>query len=345
MTSPANLIADPSTNLYFIILFSLLGLCVGSFLNVVALRFLSDTPITHPASNCPNCQTPIRPYDNIPLLGWLLLGGKCRSCKQRISVQYPLVELATGILFAFSYLQLGLTWTLPFVLFLLCNLIVIFITDLREKLIFEINSLSLIPAGLIYSWIAPSPIGWEIHGAQYSVGIPQGFISALIAIAIGFIFFEGLIFLSKAAFGTDGFGHGDTHLIMGVGAFLGWQLTLLTLMLGFIIQSIPTIPILIVGWIKNKNYTALSSGLGALLGSAFPIFILNANWPHTFRLIACILCLAVSLISLFIFMRNIRQSENYTYLPLGPALILGSIIALFAGSNILQMYLNYLGLG
>src|SRR6478609_4260907 len=201
MISSSNPIVDPSANLYFIILFSLLGLCVGSFLNVVALRFLSDTPITHPASHCPNCQTPIKPYDNIPLLGWILLGGKCRSCKQRISFQYPLIELSTGILFAFSYLQFGLSWTLPFILFLLCNLIVIFITDLREKLIFEINSLSLIPAGLIYSWIAASPVGWEIHGAQYSLGIPQGFISSLIAIAIGFIFFEGLIFLSKIVFG------------------------------------------------------------------------------------------------------------------------------------------------
>ena len=109
------------------------GICVGSFLNVVGFRFLADEPISHPASHCPQCKTPLRWMDNIPVLSYLLLNGRCHSCQAGISIQYPLVEIATGLLFALTVWFFGLGWqTLP-LLFLVCNLIVIFITDLRGK--------------------------------------------------------------------------------------------------------------------------------------------------------------------------------------------------------------------
>jgi leader peptidase (prepilin peptidase)/N-methyltransferase len=327
---------------FFLLLFFIFGLCVGSFLNVVALRFLADIPITHPASHCPNCQTPIRPYDNIPVLGWLFLGGKCRACKQGISIQYPLVELMTGLLFALTYQHFGLQWSLPLLLLLIANLVVIFITDWKEKLIFEINSLSLIPAGLLYNCLIPSPPAWVIHGAAFSVAIPQSLVSALMAIALVFIFFEGLIVLSKLVFKTEGFGHGDTHLMMGVGAFLGWPLTILALLLGFVIQSIPAIPMLIVGWVKNRQYVPLASGGIALFGSSLPLFLLNIGWAPALRLGFCLASLLLAVVALIVFMRSIRESESYTYLPLGPALILGSLVTLFVGNQLLQEYFIYL---
>ncbi len=87
----------------------LLGLIVGSFLNVCILRIPAGESVVKPASHCPQCKAPIRPYDNIPLVSWLLLGGKCRSCKAKISPLYPAVELITGLLFLGCYLAFDLT--------------------------------------------------------------------------------------------------------------------------------------------------------------------------------------------------------------------------------------------
>jgi leader peptidase (prepilin peptidase) / N-methyltransferase len=329
--------------LYFLGVAFVFGLCIGSFLNVVALRFLADMPLAFPASHCPQCQTPIRPYDNIPVLGWLLLGGRCRACKQRISLQYPLVEFSTGLLFALCFWRFGMSWTLLLLLFLIANLIVIFITDLKEKLIFEVNSLSLIPAGLLYNCLIDSPAAWSAQLGTFSLVIPQSLVSALSAIAIAFVFFEGMILFSKTTLGTEGFGHGDTHLMMGVGAFLGWPLMVLALLLGFVMQSVPAIPMLVYGWVKAKQYTPLISGAVALAASSSPLVLLNTDLPPGPRLALCLLSLLVAIAALVVFMRNIRQSENFTYLPLGPALILGSLTALFAGEELLQLYMNYLG--
>lgn len=327
---------------FLLSLSGVLGLCIGSFLNVVALRFLSEMPITHPASHCPHCQTPILPRDNIPVLGWLLLGGRCRACKARISVQYPLVELATGLLFAGAFLMFGLHWQLLLIFFLLANLVVIFITDLREKLIFEINSLSLIPVGLVYSAFLPSKPVWSVALGAFTLAIPETLTSALIAMAIVFIFFEGMILLSNMFFGTEGFGHGDTHLMMGAGAFLGWPLTILALLLGFVFQSIPAIPMLIIGWIRDKQYVSLISGAVSMILGGLPIALINIPMDPGLRSLLSLLFLVLSLVALIVFMRNIRQNASYTYLPLGPSLILGVLVALFAGQPILQAYWAFL---
>lgn len=349
------MIIDSDLLPFLLALAVVIGLCVGSFLNVVALRFLSEESITLPPSHCTKCQALIRPYDNIPVLSYLLLGGKCRACRAPISIQYPLVELATGILFGFTFWHFGFQWPTLVLWFFIANLIVIFITDWREKLIFEINSLPLIPIGLAFSWFsngifpllgqAPmAPVVLNLGG--FSLIIPEAVISALLAMAIVFAFFEGMILLSRVAFGTDGFGHGDTHLMMGAGAFLGMPLTLLALFLGFIAQSIPAIPMLIVGWVRNKQYTSLISGGVALAGSSLPLLILNlpANFPipAMVRGILCIAGLLAAVVGLVVFLRQVRQHENYTYLPLGPALVIGILVALFWGQPILDGYLAFI---
>jgi prepilin signal peptidase PulO-like enzyme (type II secretory pathway) len=349
------MIIDSALLPFLLALTVVIGLCVGSFLNVVALRFLSEESITLPPSHCTQCQALIRPYDNIPVLSYLLLHGKCRACKAPISIQYPLVELATGLLFGFTFWHFGLHWPTLVLWFFIANLMVIFVTDWREKLIFEINSLPLIPIGLIFTGFsngiygilghAPvAPIAWHVGG--FSFAIPEALVSALLAIVIVFAFFEGMILLSRIAFGTDGFGHGDTHLMMGAGAFLGMPLTLLALFLGFIAQSIPAIPMLIVGWIRNKQYASLISGGIALGGSALPLLILNLSpdfpIPPVMRGILCIVGLLAAIVGLVIFLRQVRQHENYTYLPLGPALIVGILVALFWGKDILDGYFAFI---
>jgi leader peptidase (prepilin peptidase)/N-methyltransferase len=316
----------------------LFGVCIGSFLNVVGLRFLADQSIVNPPSACPHCNKPIEPRDNIPVLSYIILGGKCRHCQAGISVQYPLIELATGVLFCLTVWKFGLGWQTPFLLFLIDNLVVIFITDLRESLIFQINSLSLIPAGLVFHLfnLGHTSATTELALGSFVWHVPEGLISGIIAIAISFVFFEGMILLSSLVFGTEGFGHGDTHLMMGAGAFLGWPLTVLALLLGFVAQTIPAIPILVVQWIRNKQWASLISGAVALGGGLFPVAVMNLPIDISTQTTISLGCIGVSLIALIVFLKQVRNSQNFTYLPLGPALVLGILVALFWGPAILQ---------
>ena len=329
----------------YVMLFTLLiGLCIGSFLNVVGLRFLADEPVVLPPSHCPKCQTLLRPIDNIPVLSYLLLGGQCHSCKVPISIQYPLIELATGVLFCMVVWAFGLSWQSLFLLFLVCNLIVIFITDLRESLIFQINSLSLIPVGLLFSFLNLGDIPGDVplDLGVLVIHLPQAFISALIGMVIALVFFEGLIFISRLFFGTDGFGHGDTHLMMGAAAFLGWPLTVLALLLGFLIQTIPAIPMLVLQWIQNKQYMSLISGSVAMLAGGAPLVLMNLPLTPDVRLMVSMGCLLLSVVGLIVFLRQVRTAQTFTYLPLGPALVLGILVALFWGNPIMAGYQHFI---
>lgn len=311
---------------------------------MVGLRFLADKPIVHPPSHCPKCDTPLRPIDNIPVVSYLLLGGQCHACKGTISIQYPLIELTTALLFCLAFWFYGLSWQTLFLFFFISNLIVIFITDLREKLIFECNSLILIPVGLVYNAFQlgsmkgtfPLDIGLAI------LHVPEGLWSAVIAMAIVFIFFEGMILLSNLFFGTDGFGHGDTHLMMGAGAFLGWPLTVLALLLGFVAQTIPAVPMLVIGWMKNKQYVSLISGGVAMIAGGLPLVLMNVPISLGLRSGLSLLCLLVSVVALLVFLKQVKNNENYTYLPLGPALIIGVLVALFWGEPMIQIYQQFM---
>ncbi len=334
---------DPALQPIVMILTFVVGLCIGSFLNVMGLRLLANEDFILPASHCPKCKTPLRPIDNIPVLSYLLLGGKCHACKQPISIQYPLIELATGILFCMIVWQFGLSWQTLFLLFMISQLIVIFITDLLDKSIYEINSLTLIPVGIVYNLLnlGHVPGSFPLDLGALVIHIPNALISAFMGIAIAFIFFEGMILLSLICFGTDGFGHGDTHLMMGVGAFLGWPLTVLALILGFFAQTIPAIPMLVIQWIRNKQYVSLASGSVALICGTAPLLLMNMGLSPELRMGISLACLVASLIALIVFLRQVKSAQTYTYLPLGPALIIGVIVALFWGNQMIDAYHRY----
>jgi len=115
--------------------FFLFGIVVGSFLNVCITRIPEEISIVLPGSRCPRCGTPIKPYDNVPVLGWLWLRGKCRSCGLPISPMYPLIELATGLLFAAAFLEFGITQATVKWLFFTCLIVILTVTDLRVRLL------------------------------------------------------------------------------------------------------------------------------------------------------------------------------------------------------------------
>jgi len=334
---------DPGLQPYLMVLTFVVGTCIGSFLNVMGLRFLADEPVTMPPSHCPKCQYQLRPIDNIPVLSYLMLGAQCHSCKEPISVQYPLIELATGLLFCLVVWMFGVSLQSLFLLFLVCNLVVIFITDLRESLIFQLNSLSLIPAGLIYNALNLGNVAGDrvIDLGVVVFHCPEAVVSALIAMAIALVFFEGMILISQLCFGTDGFGHGDTHLMMGAGAFLGWPLTVLALLLGFVMQTIPAIPMLVWQWIQNKQYVSLISGAVAMVCATMPLVLNNMPVTPDMRAIVTLACLVLSIIALIVFLRQVRTAQTFTYLPLGPALVIGILVALFWGNPILAAYHSF----
>ena len=154
------------------------GTMIGSFLNVVIYRIPKGESIVFPASKCQSCQTPLKWWHNIPLFSWLILGGKCYFCKEKISVQYPTVELLTGIIFALLYLKLGLAWYLPFVAASFAALLALVMIDFEYMAVPDnVNFAALLFAlfqpdflmGLLYAAVAA--------GGLYLIGLLSSFIA------------------------------------------------------------------------------------------------------------------------------------------------------------------------
>jgi leader peptidase (prepilin peptidase)/N-methyltransferase len=220
-----------------------LGLVVGSFLNVCILRIPAGESIVRPASHCPKCGKAIAPYDNVPVLSWLWLRGRCRNCRASISPLYPAVELLTGILFAACELAFGfqlaaLKWAMFCAL-----LIVLAITDLRERMLPDKVNLSGALIGLACSFALPVGDGSSLWVASrlFAFPPPAPFLSlgdALLGAAAGagilWVFAEGYFRLR----GREGMGLGDVKMMAMAGTFLGPKAAVLTIMAGALLGSV-----------------------------------------------------------------------------------------------------------
>ena len=253
--------------------FFLFGIVIGSFLNVCISRIPEGLSIVAPGSRCPRCLTPIKPYDNVPILGWLWLRGKCRSCALPISPMYPLIEFATGLLFVACYLSFGLTVeTFKWIVFV-CLIIVLTITDLRVRILPDaINGPGFL-AGLIFAWFAPPGDGTAIllnvrlfHGALPEGAV--GILDAMLGAAFGSLFLWGASALYKLVRGREGMGFGDVKMMAMVGAFLGLRGSFITILLGTLLGSILGLALIIVlyaiGWKRRLAERASRRGLGKI---------------------------------------------------------------------------------
>jgi len=221
----------------------LFGLAIGSFLNVCIVRIPGRKSIVLPASACPKCGAAIRPYDNIPMVSYLLLGGKCRSCKERISPMYPLVELLTGALFLGSYLTFGLTpEALKWAAFSAIMIVLVF-TDLRERILPDVVNFTGLGIGLAISFFMPPADGSAKWLANRIFAFPPpapvlSFVDALLGAAIG----GALLWLVAEAYfrlrHREGMGLGDVKMMLMAGAFLGAKRTLLTIFAGSLLGSV-----------------------------------------------------------------------------------------------------------
>lgn len=213
----------PDTVFYIIVF--LLGSVVGSFLNVCIYRMPRSMSIVAPASRCPNCNTPIRPYDNVPILSYIFLGGRCRVCKAGISIRYPLVEFLNAALYVSAFWKFGLEWH-TLVYFVFCSaLIVITFIDLDFQIIPDRITLPGIPIALLAgSFLMPDPF------LRFS---PLGFKASIIGFLIG-----GGLFYAIAVISRGGMGGGDIKMMAMVGALTGWKSVLLTTFVGSLAGSI-----------------------------------------------------------------------------------------------------------
>jgi len=248
--------------------FFLFGLVFGSFLNVCIYRMPREISVVSPRSACPACEAPIAGYDNIPVLSWLILGGKCRKCKAPISARYAGVELLTGVLFAVSYLSapamarliyrqwpIDVTANEYLIAAKLCLLSFLLIglifTDAETKLLPDLLTKPGMVAGVVFSllvplegpahYLLPSIENWRI----------LSLINSIAGAVLGSAFIWGVALLYEAVRGVEGMGRGDVKLMALIGAFLGVKLTLLVLLLGSLIGSLFGVLLILWVWLKR----------------------------------------------------------------------------------------------
>jgi leader peptidase (prepilin peptidase) / N-methyltransferase len=184
-----------------------MGLSIGSFLNVVIARMPKGESIVRPRSRCPGCHAPIAWYDNIPVASWLWLRAKCRRCRQPISIQYPFVELLTGLLAVACFVHFGFTWATPFYFAFCAALLAVTFIDIPYQIIPNEISLPFIALGVLASLVTH-----QVTWYDSLIGAAVGF-SLIALIAYGYFF------LTR----REGMGMGDAKLLAMIAAFLGWQ--------------------------------------------------------------------------------------------------------------------------
>jgi len=293
------------------------GLCIGSFLNVVILRTVSGESIVFPASKCPKCQNPLKWYHNIPVLSYIFLRGKCGFCKEPISIQYPIVELLTGLLFVGLFLRLctpfdaffGLSVINPisqmqlavylFSLMVTFFFIAIAGTDILEKKVSDAHTIPLILLGILYSIIYSIATFVAYTKANGMPKINLDFfltcpiLFSLAAGIMGFLLMEAVSRLGLVLVGARAFGEGDSYIAAGIGTVFGallgcsalynsffpiFQTMIGILVLAGILQIIFTLPIFIKKLIVNKNWITLGAISTFIIYTIGYLFAQQAKW-------------------------------------------------------------------
>jgi leader peptidase (prepilin peptidase)/N-methyltransferase len=232
----------------------LFGLVVGSFLNVCIYRLPRGESVNWPGSHCTTCNRPLSWYENIPVASWMVLGGRCRTCGDPISVAYPLVELITAAVFVGGYFIYGLTPLLAARLLFAVAMIVLFVIDLRHHILPNAITIPGIVVGFVLSLV-----------------LPPGWLASLIGLLAG----GGVLYAIAEAYyrlrGVEGLGMGDVKMLAMIGAFLGWKLMLLTLVLASFAGSLVGIGLMATG--RGGMKLALPFGtflaVGALAAAVF----------------------------------------------------------------------------
>ena len=223
------------------------GIVFGSFYNVVIYRIPQNISIVKPASHCISCKHALRALDLVPIFSWIFLKGKCRYCGQKISIQYALIELFTGIMFLVVYLKFGYSWLCLSMMVFVSILLIVSMIDIKFKIIPD----SVLIVGAVFGIIA---MVFEVYVPFKSslIGLAVVPIPLIIIFIIGFLIFK-----------KETMGFGDIKLMSLVGLFLGWKIGLLSLVLGVYLAGIYGIILLILKRSKGSDIFAFGPFLFA----------------------------------------------------------------------------------
>lgn len=314
------------------------GTMVGSFLNVVVHRFPTGSSIVWPGSRCPHCATPIRYWQNIPVLSFLLLRGRCASCRNAISVRYPLTELATGALFYAAFQRFGLGGETVLLWSFIGLLVSIFWIDWDTLSIYDHFTFPGVVLGLLYSYFFRDQLFSALAGM-------------CAAVAILLVLNSCTLWLAE----VDGLGDGDLTLVAMLGAWLGLTSVTIALVLSLFLASAMGLALLFFGWARQGIWSP--HGVAVALSSAvFLAFCGLSGWPEWSSgfwygaHLAWDTWLTVFAMALLLgggvgwaYMR-VTRDEGRLVMPFGPALSLAGVVTMFQGSS-LQSYFETLMLG
>ncbi len=299
------------------------GGMIGSFLNVCVYRLPRKESIVKPRSHCPKCGKLIAWYDNVPILSWVLLRGKCRHCEQSISRVYPLVEAITATLFLFVFWRFGFTFATPVYMALSAALVLVTFVDLTDWTIPNEVTLPGIPIGLGLAVVAMVWPGSNLVLAH--TGSMPAVFDALLGTAIGGASLYMLDKVSLLLLGKRGMGFGDVKLLAMLGAFLGWKNVLLIIMISSCLGSVVGVAAIVIERLLRKR----NQGAGAQM----PQTAQGVEAPA----------------------KSSKQDEQQAepehvpvaghYLPFGPYLAAAGLIVIFFGEAIFDAYYNFITAG
>ena len=261
-----------------------LGGMIGSFLNVCVYRMPQGLSVVKPRSRCPKCENLLAWYDNFPIISWLILGAKCRNCKEPISWQYPLVEAITAVLFYLVFIKFGMTIATPIYMLLAASLVLVTFVDLTDWTIPNEVTFPGMPLGLVCAVVA-----MMVPDSGLMLDKP---LMAILGLFLGGGVLYGLDMLSLLVLKKRGMGFGDVKLLAMLGAFFGpWGVLLIVV---------------------------VSSFFGSVIG----ISMIVANKGKQ---------------------TDVGEKNIGHYLPFGPYIVLGGLVYLFFGPQIIDLYLGYIG--
>lgn len=304
-----------SLNNYILLWICIVGLCLGSFFNVVILRSLSGESIVFPPSKCPKCNHKLYPWHNIPVLSYIFLQGKCHFCKEKISLQYPIIELFTMLMFAATFLKFGISWQTPFVLIIVSALIIMSATDIKEQTVDCNIAIALAVIALIFNTFSAGHI--DTHALTNSIfGLIVG------TGAIELFAHAGKIFSKSRAMGEA-----DTYVAGALGACFGLQNLIPFFLYSFVASMLFLIPAFIYNQYKrNKKAVCILFVLFILTALVLSTYTFEILWLQ-YLILSILAALGVALTTMIL--RSLREEQTPLYMPFVPALALGALYFIF----------------
>lgn len=329
------LLIAPENKIIFAIWFFLTGLCIGSFLNVVILRGLSNESIVFPASKCPKCGNKLKWWMNIPVLSYILIKGKCRYCKEPVSIQYPVVEFITGLFFLLIFLKFNLSAQTFFYITGFSIFTVMAVTDIKESVIFDLHAYLLIITGLIFNSLPfyDSP----------------GFLGSLGGGAVGFILYEIMARSGYIFAGQRAFGEGDSLIAAGIGAFFGWKMVIVSSFISVILMAVCVLPYFLIHSYetgKKKTVFALIVSI-FLIMTAFLVSKLKMIKTFEEAMIFLIVIITGAILCAYFIIDDMKKKDEegnleLFVLPFGPSMMVSFILIMFFEKEIEGFINTYL---